>query len=149
MIRFFAVLTVLLCLSVPVQSFAEESPQEARHEVMEHVGDAAKPVGEMLKGEREFSAETVMESFRAWSEAAGVFGDLFPAGSETGFDTEAKGTIWSDRESFNAVLALFAEAVDAAIAAEPQDLEALKPAAGAIFKQCKACHEDYRVEEED
>jgi cytochrome c556 len=127
---------------------AGESPQEARHEVMESVGDAAKPVGQMLKGEREFDAQVAMASFRTWAEAADGFGQLFPEGSESGHDTEARETIWTDREGFNAALAAWADAVDTAIAASPRTLEELKPAAGMVFKQCKACHEDYRVKDE-
>jgi cytochrome c556 len=127
---------------------AGDSPQEQRHELMEDVGGAAKAVGEMLKEERPFDAAVAMESLQTWAEAAAVFGDLFPEGSESGYDTEAKATIWTDRAGFDASLAEFAEAVDAAIAAEPQDLEALNAAAGPAFKKCKACHEDYRVEDD-
>jgi cytochrome c556 len=43
----------------------------------------------------------------------------------------------------------FSTAVDAAIAANPDSLDALKATADPIFKTCKGCHEDYRVEKED
>jgi len=140
---------MLALLIPPHTAEASDTPQETRHELMEGVGDAAKPVGKMLKGEREFDAAIVMESFRTWSSAAGNFGDLFPEGSETGYETEAKDTIWSDREGFNAGLAAFGKAADAAIEASPQDLAALEAAAGPVFKECKGCHKDYRVEDED
>ena len=68
---------------------------------------------------------------------------------DTGYDTEAKPEIWTDRAGFDAALNAFAEAVDAAIAANPQTLEELKAAAGPVFKSCKGCHENYRVEKED
>jgi cytochrome c556 len=129
-------------------ALAADSPQEQRHELMEHVGDAAKAVGQMLKGEQPFDAATAMESFNTWHEAAGKFGDLFPEGTETGYDTRAKAAIWTDREGFDSALQAFSDAVDAAIAAAPQDLDALNAAAGPVFKKCKACHEDYRVEED-
>lgn len=138
----------VLLLSVGTSLVAGESPQEQRHELMEGVGDAAKPVGGMLKEEVAFDAGVAMESFQTWADAAAVFGDMFPAGSETGYETEASPAIWSDRAGFDTALAEFAEAVDAAIAAQPQDLEALGAAAGPVFKKCKACHEDYRVENE-
>lgn len=141
---FAAVLLVVAALPV----LAGDSPQEQRHEVMENVGKAAKAVGGMLKEEAPFDAAVAMASFETWAGAAARFGDLFPPGSETGHDTEAKATIWSDRAGFDAALAGFAEAVDAAIAAQPQDLEALNAAAGPVFKQCKGCHEEYRVEDE-
>ena len=141
-----SILALMFSLS---PAWAADSPQEVRHEMMEAVGDAAKPVGKMLKGEQEFDAAVVMESFQVWSNAAIDFGDLFPEGSETGYDTEAKETIWTDRDGFNEHLVTFTDAVISAIEDNPQDLEMLKTATGPVFKACKACHEDYRVEDED
>ena len=68
---------------------AGDDPVHERHELMEGVGDAAKPIGEMLKGERDFDAAIVMASLETFDKAAGRFGDLFPPGSETGEGTEA------------------------------------------------------------
>jgi cytochrome c556 len=137
---------IALALTSPL--LAGDSPQYERHELMEGVGDAAKPVGEMLKGEREFDAGVAMTSFRTFQEAAGQFGELFPPGSETGEGTEAAPAIWEDRAGFEEALATWADAVDAAIAANPQTLEATKPVAGEIFKSCKGCHDNYRIEDE-
>ncbi len=136
---------VVLTIQVAV---AAEAPQEQRHELMEDVGGGAKTIGKMLEGETAFDAAAAMEALQTWAAAAEQFGGLFPEGSESGYDTEAKATIWSDREGFEAALQAWAEATDAAIAANPQDLESLQAAAGAVFKKCKACHQDYRVEKE-
>jgi cytochrome c556 len=138
-------LFALICLPLAA---AASSPQEQRHELMEDVGGGAKTIGKMLEGETAFDAAAAMEALQTWDDAAGRFGDLFPAGSETGYDTEAKATIWTDRAGFDAALAAWSDAVDAAIAAAPQDLESLKGAAGPVFKQCKACHEEYRVDKD-
>jgi cytochrome c556 len=129
-------------------AMAGESPQEQRHELMEDVRGHAKTIARMLEGEDAFDADAAMGAFQAWSEAADVFGGLFPEGTESGFDTRATAAVWSDRAGFEAALSAWSEAVDAAIAANPQDLESLKAAAGPVFKQCKACHEDYRLEED-
>ena len=137
--------TVLFTLQLAI---AGESPQEQRHELMEDAGGAAKTIGKMLEGESPFDAAVAMDALQTWHDVAGPFGDLFPEGSQTGYDTEAKATIWSDRDGFNAALAAWSEAVDAAIAADPQDLDALGAAAGPVFKKCKACHEEYRVKDE-
>ncbi|RPH97480.1 MAG: cytochrome c [Lysobacterales bacterium] len=143
------VLAVLSSFLLPVCSaLAAESPQEQRHELMEDVGGGAKTIGKMLEGEEAFDAVAALSALQTWNHAAGVFGDLFPAGSDSGYDTEAKATIWSDRAGFDAALQAWAEAVDAAIAANPQDLGSLEAAAGPVFEKCKACHEDYRVEKE-
>ena len=148
MSRVILIPLTLLCAIGAGSALAEDPPQVVRHEIMECAGDAAKAVGKMLKEESPFDAETAMASFNTWEEVAGEFGSLFPEGTESGHDTRAKATIWSDRAGFEAALATFSDAVDAAIAANPQDLEALKGAAGPVFKACKGCHEDYRVEED-
>ena len=56
--------------------------------------------------------------------------------------------IWEDRAGFEKALATWSEAVDAAIAANPQTVEETKPVAGPIFNSCKGCHDDYRIEDE-
>ncbi len=127
---------------------ADEDPIHERHELMEAVGDAAKPVGAMLRGQSEFDADVLMESLSVWKKVAGKFGGLFPAGSETGGGTEAAPAIWEDREGFDAALAQWTDAVDAAIAASPQSLDAAKPVAGEVFNACKNCHDTYRIEDE-
>jgi cytochrome c556 len=135
----------LLVFATP--ALAGESPQEVRHEAMEEVGGAAKKIGRMLKGEAEFDAAVANAGLATWAKVAGEFGGMFPEGSESGHDTEAKSTIWSDRAGFDEQVALFAEKADAAVAANPQSLDELKPVAGAVFKSCKSCHESYRVED--
>lgn len=140
------VATIALAFTSPL--FAGNDPIHERHELMEGVGDAAKPVGQMLKGEREFDAGVVMNSFKTFDEASANLGDLFPPGSESGEGTEAAPAIWEDRAGFEEALAAWASAVDAAIAANPQTLEETKPVAGEVFKTCKGCHDNYRIEDE-
>ena len=130
-------------------ALAGSDPIKARQHLMEDTRDAAKVVGGMLKGEQPFDADAAMAAFETWKKTATEAGELFPEGSETGHDTEAKSSIWSDRDGFNEKMANFDTQVDAAIAANPDSLEALKAAAGPVFKACKACHDGYRVEKED
>lgn len=149
MVRVIGIITALFLLFPLSQAMAGDSPQEQRHELMEDSKDVAKTIGGMLKGEVEFDAGAAMEGFKVWQGIGEDFGGLFPAGTETGHDTEARPTIWTDRAGFDEELAKFNTAVDAAIKANPTSLAELKPAAGLIFKSCKSCHEGYRVEEED
>ena len=140
-------LFVAIALAFTSPLLAGDDPRHERHELMEGVGDAAKPIGKMLKGERDFDADVVMASLKTFDEAAAQFGELFPAGSDTG-DTEAAPAIWEDRAGFDKALATWSDAVDAAIAANPQTVEETKSVAGPIFNACKACHDDYRIEDE-
>lgn len=139
------VLSALLISSI---ALAGPSPIEERQDLMEGARDAAKVIGGMLKQERAFDAGEAMQSLQVWQKTAAEVGGLFPEGSGTGFDTEAKVTIWSDRDGFEEKLSEFASSVDTAIAANPDNLEALKAAASPVFQACKGCHEGYRVEKD-
>ena len=138
---------VAMVMTFPV--IADDDPRHERHELMENVRDAAKPMGKMLNGEREYDAAVVMASLETFADAAKVFGDLFPPGTETGDGTEAAPAIWEDRAGFEEALAGWAAATDAAIAASPQTLDDAKPVLGEVFGSCKNCHDTYRIEEED
>lgn len=127
---------------------AHHDPIGARQEIMEGVRDAVKPMVAMNKGEAPFDAATVSESLAVFEDAAARFGDLFPEGSDTGGDTEAKATIWTDRAGFETKLAGFGEAVAAAQAANPQTLDEFKPVFLSVVKNCKGCHDDYRIEKD-
>lgn len=140
--------TILSSVFIASVAFAGSDPIEKRQHLMEETRDAAKVIGGMLKGKAEFDAEAAMAALKTWKNTATEAGDLFPEGSETGHDTEAKSTIWSDRAGFDEKMADFNTAVDAAIAAKPDSLEALKPVAGPIFNTCKGCHDGYRVEKD-
>jgi cytochrome c556 len=130
------------------ETLADNDPRVVRHELMEDVGDAAKVVGAMLKGEREFDAAAAAGSLATFGDVAAKFGGLFPAGTETGGDTEAAPAIWEDRAGFDAALKDWADATAAAVAAAPATLEDAKPVLGAVFKTCKGCHDTYRIEDE-
>ena len=141
--------TILLALFVSSVALAGSDPILKRQHLMEDTRDAAKVVGGMLKQKQPFDAEAALQAFKVWKKTATEAGDLFPDGSGTGHDTEAKVTIWTDRDGFNEKMADFSTSVDAAIAAKPDSVEALNAAAGPVFKACKGCHEGYRVEKKD
>jgi cytochrome c556 len=143
------VLATLAVLITAGPVFANSDPIAARQQLMEDTRDAAKVIGGMLKGEQPFDAEAALQAFEVWKTTAQKAGGLFPEGSESGHDTEAKATIWTDRAGFESELGNFASRVDAALAANPDSLEALKGAAGPVFQACKSCHEGYRVEKEN
>jgi len=149
MVRIFLISSLVALQFIVTSVSAGDSVQEQRHDLMEEARDAAKTIGGMLKGEQPFDAEAAMASFEDWARVAATAGDLFPEGSETGYGTEARETVWTDREGFNKSMMEFSQAANAAIEAAPQDVEALKAAAGPVFKTCKGCHEGYRVDDEN
>ena len=135
------------CLAILLFSAACTSDKTVseREELMEGVRDAAKPVGAMLKGEKEFDAGALQESLAVFADAADRLGSLVPEGSTGG---EASPAIWDDPEGFAAAISEWQEATAAAIGAAPQTLEDAAPLVKAVMGNCKNCHDDYRIEDE-
>lgn len=138
-----AFITALVIGFVPF-AIASDDAAEQRHERMEAVGDAVGPLGGMLKGEVDFDAAVAMSSLLSMKEATTGFGELFPEGSFVEGKKRASKAVWTNRADFDQKLANYDQALDAAIEANPQTLDALKPVMQDLFGTCKGCHEDYR-----
>ncbi|MDJ0918136.1 MAG: cytochrome c [Woeseiaceae bacterium] len=139
-----------LLISLVLASLAiadDDAPQQVRQELMKEVREAAKPVGNMLRENEAFNAETLMNSLMVFAKAADQYGDLFPEGSESGFETEAAPAIWEDRAGFDMALSEFADATKLAIESSPMTLEEARATVSPVFRTCKGCHDNYRVEE--
>lgn len=141
------VLLIAITLSVAsLSAVAGDDPIHERHEMMEGVRDGAKAIGGMIKGEQAFDSVVAMDALLVWQRAAEGFGSLFPEGTYTGEPDGAREEVWSNREEFDRLLAEFGEKVNMAIENNPQSAEELGAAAGPIFKNCKKCHEGFRIE---
>lgn len=142
--------TVLLALALaPLVVVADgHDPIAQRQDLMSNTREALKPLIGMTRGQVDFDAQTVSDSLAVWAETAEKAPALFPEGSETGGDTEAKATIWSDRAGFDQRFQDFADAVASAQAADITTLEALGPQLQGVLKTCKGCHDNYRVEKD-
>ncbi len=97
------------------------------------------------KGETPYDAAAVVAALTEMRTGTATFGDLFPAGSETGGETTASPKIWEDMAGFKAALVKFHGDLDAAIAAAPADQAALGAVLGSVGGNCKSCHESFRV----
>ena len=116
-----------------------------RKALMKAVGGATKTASDIMKGDAKWSPEKGKEVFAAYTAAAAKFGDLFPAGTETGGETTAAPAIWSDNAGFKASLATFKAAADSNAAKAAASEADFKAAFGAVVQTCKGCHEKYRV----
>lgn len=141
-VRIALILSAVLTSTIAVGS---DDPAHERHELMEGVKEAAKPVGAMLQGELEYDADRVMQSLEVWAAAAKKLGGLFPEGSEGG---EAAPAIWEDRDGFESALVEWRNAIAAAQDAAPATLDEAGPTVGPVFEACKNCHDTYRIEDE-
>lgn len=135
------------CLPLAVPALAQNVDAiKARQTAMKTIGKSAKAAGGYLKGETEFDATKAAALFTTMKTSAVTFGKNFPADSKTGNDTEASPAIWDKPGEFKAHLADFEGDLDAAIAAKPATLDAFKASFGEVSKNCKACHQEFRVD---
>lgn len=135
----------LLGLSAVTFAYAADEPQVVRQEMMKKVGGATGAMAKMVKGETPFDQAAAIAALQTIADTIALFPEQFPAGSETGFETEASPKIWADKADFEAhAMKLHADA-EAAIAANPADLDGLKAVFGPLTKNCGSCHETYRL----
>ena len=79
------------------------------------------------------------------AEVAQGFAKRFPKGTETGFETTAGPKIWQDMAGFEAKLMKLSAAAKAASVAAKAGDDAFKKAFVVVAKNCKGCHETYRI----
>ncbi|ESR24846.1 c-type cytochrome [Lutibaculum baratangense] len=131
-----------------VAAVAQDDPIETRQQIMKDVGKATGAGAKMAKAEEPFDAATAEEVFTTIHAKIEQFPQYFPEGSETGGDTEARPTIWSDREGFEKAADNLQQVAAKYMADVPQDLKTFRPAFAEMTRMCGACHEDYRVKKD-
>ena len=126
-------------------AIAADEPQVVRQEMMKKVGGAMGAIGAIVKGEKPFDAEVVKASLSTMAEVGKDFPNHFPAGSETGFETEATAKIWETPDDFKAKAAELTKVAEAQLAAMPTDQASTGAVMKAVGATCSSCHETYRV----
>ncbi len=116
-----------------------------RKELMKQVGAATKVSGEMVKGEKPYDAKAAAEAMTTIARNWQAITKLFPDNSKMGGETTAAPKIWEARADFDAKGAAMAKDAEAASKAAAQGPDAFKAAFGAVAKNCKGCHEVYRI----
>ena len=127
-------------------SAADADPIADRQKLMKGIADATKAAAEMVQGKTAWDAAAAKAAMATIAANSEIFPTLFPAGTETGGDTEAAPKIWQTKADFDAISAKMASAAQAAGTAADGGLDAFKPAFGAMAANCKACHQDYRIQ---
>lgn len=139
----FLAIALASCGMTAVMAAGE--PQEVRQALMKKVGGSMGALAAIAKGEKPYDAAVVTASLTAISESAKAFPDQFPAGSETGMETEASPKIWESMDDFKAKSTKLAADADAALAQLPADQAGVGAALGVIGKSCGDCHQTYRL----
>jgi cytochrome c556 len=131
---------------VSATALAAQNPIEVRKYIMQSKAAAGQIGNAMVRGEKDFDADTaeaVLKSLRAGAFAVNAF---FPEEPDVGEATRASPRIWENRADFEAKMAEFQQAAHAAVEAEPQDLESFRTAFSSVAQSCRGCHDEYRLE---
>lgn len=114
-----------------------------RQDHLEKMGDAAKPVGAMFKGEADFDLAKVQAALKIMQEKAEILPALFPDDSQTGGDTEALPKIWEEKADFEARFKKLGEAAKAAETAIV-DEDTFPDTWKEVMGNCSGCHKKFR-----
>jgi cytochrome c556 len=116
-----------------------------RKAVMKAVGSNIKTGADMVKGTIPYDAGKAAEAMGVVASGWAVFSKHFPQGSETGGETTASPKIWQSFPDFDTKGKKLASDAAAAQKAAANGADAFKAAFGEVTKNCKGCHENYRV----
>ena len=138
-----AVLVVALGASAAAAQSCDDTIKN-RQALMKHSGDMAKLGASMIRGDTPFDMAKANQILDAFADKAAKLPTLLPDCYKTGGDTHAAPAVWSKPDDFKAVIAKFAEDVNAA-KANVKDADTFKASFQAVGKDCSGCHEIYRT----
>lgn len=139
-----AALVAASLLALPAAGLAQNAAViKERKANFKAMADAAKPTGEMLKGEADFDLAAVKNAIKVFQEKAVLQGRLFPDDSKQGEKTEALPAIWENKADFEERFVKLAEAAKGADASitDADTFEAEWPK---VMGNCGGCHKKYR-----
>jgi cytochrome c556 len=139
-----AALVAASLLALPAAGLAQNAAViKERKANFKAMADAAKPTGEMLKGEADFDLAAVKNAIKVFQEKAVLQGKLFPDDSKQGEKTEALPAIWENKADFEERFVKLAEAAKGADASitDADTFEAEWPK---VMGNCGGCHKKYR-----
>ncbi len=117
-----------------------------RKALMKAVGGASKTGSQIAKGDIPFDAAKASEAMDTIATSWNAFTKLLPKGSETGGETTASPKIWENFKDFEDKGQKMASDAATAQKAAASGADAFKGAFGEVAKNCRACHEVYRVQ---
>ena len=139
--KYFAIAASVLLLGTVA---ASADPVEDRQAHMKERGGAMRVLVPIAQEKNPFDAAAVMDALQvleANAESLDIDA-LWPAGSEGG---KSSPKIWEDMDGFKAAHEKYDADVEAAIAANPQDLASFQAVFGTVASNCGSCHEAYRL----
>ena len=138
------VLATLATIAAVSAATATQDPIQTRKKLMDANGAAAGLAFGMYSGKIPFNADAATAALQTFNSVTYAFGDYFPEGSDRG-DTKANPKIWQNMADFQSKLMKLRQDSEKALAAKPAELASLKALLDPISKDCKSCHEAYKL----
>ena len=142
-LKSLALAAVIGCLGM--SAAVAQEPQVVRQEQMKAIGKSMGALGAIAKGEKPYDAEVVKAALQTISTDAKAIPNQFPAGTETGSDSEAAPAIWENMADFTEKSDKLGAAADTLLASLPADQAGVGAAMKTLGATCGDCHETYRV----
>lgn len=142
--KFATAAALVICLGAAAAGAADE-PQLVRQGLMKQIGASVGALAAIAKGEKPYDAEVVKKSLTTISASAKDFPNHFPAGSETGQNTQAAPAIWQNMDDFKAKSLKLSADAETVLASMPADQAAVGQAMKTIGADCSSCHQAYRL----
>lgn len=121
--------------------YAQNPDVQKRQEAMGIIGANMKSLTQMMKGEKDFSAEAAQAAVDAIAAKAAEVPALFETKASDP-ESDAADKIWDNFDDFTAK----AKALETAAAGITiSSMEDIGGAMGAMGGACKACHTDYKL----
>ncbi len=140
---------LLLSTAAPVAASEERATAtlESRQGLLRMVRFYFGPILGMVRQQIPFDGDVVSHNATKIAELSAMIPDAFALDTtEYDLETEALDNIWSNMDDFNGKAATVVERANALAAAGAGGLEATQKAFGAMGGACKACHDEYRVQ---
>lgn len=146
-----AIASLTLLGSTVVQAndlFNAEDAVKYRQSVYQIFSAQAGVIGGMVKGDIPFDAEEINKRATNISKVAPMLGDTYFPETRGIEESRLKEAAWENMKDFQAKGQSFGKALNELITASADpafDIKAARQTAGALFKGCKACHQEYRA----
>lgn len=102
-------------------------------------------MGAMVRGKMEYDAQQFTHHATQLAALTRMPREGFIDGSDFG-DTAAKAELWENLDDVNARFDKLISDADALLAVTGGSLDDVRPAFGAVAKNCKGCHDNYKEE---
>lgn len=141
-----AALVSALALGATVALAAD--PVKERKEMMKSVGKSTKLAAQMVRGQQPFDAGKAQAAMQTIAGVPDKYVTLFPESSKGHPESEASPKVWEDMAGFKKAADQLKADGEAAVEAAGKGLDEFKAAFGNLVKNCKSCHESYRIKKQ-